>query len=452
MRYVPHTAEDEAHLLRTVGAASVDALFEQVPEGLRLRALLDLPAALHEADLVRHLADLAGRNRVGRDVLSFLGGGAYDHYAPAAVDEILRRSEFYTAYTPYQAEVSQGTLQAVFEFQTLVCQLLGMDIANASLYDGATALAEALLMAQRVTRRDRVVVAASVHPEYRDVSRAYFAAHADEISTVPFGADGRVDLVALEAALDDGVAAVAVQSPNVFGCLEPLVEVARLAHAHGALLVVTFTEALAFGLVKPPGAFDADIVAGEGQSLGLSLSFGGPYLGLFAVREKHVRAIPGRLVGRTVDAAGRDGFVLTLSTREQHIRRERATSNICTNQGLCALAATIYLSLLGPRGLARLARVNHANAQRARAAISGLAGFAPRFPDTPTFNEFVVRTPRPAAEIVAALADEGVLPGLALGRFFPEDRDFEDALLVTLTEQHGVADIERLTTALGRFA
>jgi glycine dehydrogenase subunit 1 len=448
MRYIPHTPEDIDHLLRTIGVPSVDALFEQVPEALRLARPLDLPPALAEADLRRHLEGLAGRNRGPRRALSFLGGGVYDHYAPAAIDEILRRSEFYTAYTPYQAEVSQGTLQAIFEFQTMVCQLLGLDVANASLYDGSTALAEALLMAQRITKRDRVLVSASVHPEYRGVVDGYFGAHPEDVETIPFGPDGRVDLGTLNERLDDTVAAVAVQHPNFFGCLTPIDEVVALARSRGALVVVTFSEALAFGLVKPPGAFGADIVAGEGQSLGIAPSFGGPHLGLFAARSEHVRAMPGRLVGQTVDARGRDAFVLTLSTREQHIRRERATSNICTNQGLCALAATVFLSLLGPRGLAKLARLNHVNAQRARAAIEALAGFTARFPDAPVFNEFVVRTPRPAAEIVAALAAEGLVPGLDLGRFYPE---LGDSLLVTVTEQHGPADIERLAAALRRF-
>ena len=450
MRYIPHTAADIEHLRKTIGVPSVDDLFEQIPENFRLAAPLDLPPALDELGLVRHMEDLADQNRPagapgGQRALSFLGAGTHQHHIPAAVDELLRRSEFSTAYTPYQGEISQGTLQAIFEFQTLVCNLLRMDIANASVYDGSTAMTEAILMARRVTRRDRVIISRTVHPEYREVAETYFRPNPDHLVEIPSSDKGVTSEDWVSRRVDNTTAAVVVQYPNFFGCLEPLDKLAALAHAVGALLVVTFTEALAFALVKPPGSFDADIAAGEGQSLGIPMGFGGPHLGMFASRGQFVRAMPGRLVGKTVDSEGRDGFVLTLSTREQHIRREKATSNICTNEGLCALAATIYMSLLGPAGLKKLALLNHINADKARKRISKAKGFSTWFSGTPTFNEFVIKTPRPAADIVAELADEGVAPGLDLGRFYPE---MENALLVNVTEMHSPSDVGTLVDKL----
>ncbi len=445
MRYIPHTPDDIKFLLDTVGVRSVEALFDQIPENLRLENLLDLPEPLCELELMRHMEELAGRNRdVGR-ALSFLGGGSYSHHVPPAVDEILRRGEFYTAYTPYQPEVSQGTLQSIFEFQTLVCQLLGMDIANASMYDGATGTTEAMLMAQRVTRRDKLLVASNLHPEYREVANTYLSAHPEWLTEIPFTAEGQVDVGWISQRIDNETAAVVIQYPNFFGNLEPLKEIATVAHCAGALLVVSFSEALAFGLIKPPGAFDADIVAGEGHSFGVPMGFGGPHLGMFASRGQFARAMPGRLVGRTVDTEGRDAYVLTLSTREQHIRREKATSNICTNEGLCALAATVHLSLLGPEGLRKLGLLNHVNAARARKKICRIKGYQPMFPSTPFFNEFVLKVPRSAEEIVAELAEQGIAAGIPLGRYF---EDFDQALLMNVTEMHTSRDIERLVEAL----
>ncbi len=445
MRYIPHTEEDLRHMLATIGISEVAALFESIPADLRLGRPLDLPPALDELNLTRHLSDLAMRNVAASCTAHFLGGGAYHHHVPPAVDQLLLRSEFYTAYTPYQPEISQGTLQAMFEFQTLVCQVLGAEVANASMYDGATAMTEAVLMARRLQpKRRRVLVSGAVHPEYRAVLATYLRVEPDLVSVLPVGTTGTTDFQALAEALTDDVAAVVVQYPNFFGCVEPLADIAPLVKDAGALLIATFSEALAFGLLKPPGELGADICAGEGQSFGVPLQFGGPYLGLLATHGRFVRNLPGRLVGQTVDAQGRTGYVLTLSTREQHIRREKATSNICSNQGLCALAACIYLALMGPQGLRHVATLNHRNARRLKQAVTALPGFAPVF-STPTFNEFVVRTPVPARDVVAALSPQYIVPGLDLGRFDPA---WDHWLLMTATELNTPEDLTRLIAAL----
>jgi glycine dehydrogenase subunit 1 len=430
-------------MLRAIGVASIDDLFADVHRHFPLRPPADLPA-LGEPDLLRHLEAIAGRN--GSPV-SFVGAGIYEHHVPAAVGEILARSEFYTAYTPYQPEVSQGTLQAGFEFQTLICQLTAMDVANTSMYDGATATAEAVLMARRVTGRRRAVMSAAVHPETREVCRSYLRASGDEPTIVPVGEDGRTDLWAAEAALGPDVAVLVVQTPNFFGCVEDLAPLSRAAHEAGALFVVTVTEPLAYALLKPPGELGADVVCGEGQSLGIPMQLGGPGLGLFAAREAYLRQLPGRLVGRTTDAKGRVGYVLTLATREQHIRRARATSNICTNHFLCALASTVYLTLLGKQGLRELAEMNHAKAEYAKERIARIPGFGIRF-SAPTFNEFAVRTPVPAAEIVRSLAAEGIVPGADLGAWDPA---MSHALLVCTTELRTRAEIDRLAGGLARW-
>ena len=445
MRYIPHTPEDVRRMLDAVGVETVEDLFDLIPDDLRLGRALDLPEGLPECLLMEHMEDLAGRNRHVGTVASFLGGGIYDHYTPQVVDQLLLRSEFYTAYTPYQPEIAQGTLQAIFEYQTLVCQLFGMEVANASLYDGGSALAEAVLMAGRTVRRQKVLIARSVHPEYRQIVRTY-TQHLDwEVVEIPFGADGRVDPDAVRNELDERTSAVVVQSPNYFGVVEDLAPIADAAHEHGALSIVAFSEPLAYALLKAPGDCGADIVCGEGQSFGLPIAYGGPHVGMFATRSKYVRNMPGRLCGRTVDADGNRGFVLTLSTREQHIRREKATSNICTNQALCALGVTIYLSLLGKVGLRKLAQVNLDRAQYLLSRLTGVKGVAPAFSGK-TFNEFVVRTDSPAAEFLASLPDD-VRGGIDLAADYPE---LGNAVLVTVTETNRKEDINRYVAAAER--
>ncbi len=445
MRYVPHTEADVAAMLRALGLGSIDELVAHVPEELRRRATLDVPNGLGEADVTARLTALAARNRAGSNLVCFAGAGAYPHFIPSVVDHVILRSEFATAYTPYQPEVSQGTLQATFEFQTLVASLFGLEVANASMYDGSTATAEAVLMSKRLApKAGRVLVARSVPPPYRAVVRTYLEGLAGlECEEVPFGSDGRIDRAALERLSSPAPAAVVVGYPNVFGVVEDLGALAAAARAAGALLVTVTAEAMALGLLQAPGALGADIAVGEGQSFGIPLSFGGPYLGLFATRERFVRSMPGRLVGETVDERGRRGYVLTLATREQHIRRERATSNICTNQGLCALAATVFLALAGRRGLREIA---DRNARKARYALRRLCerlGAEPVF-SAPFFNEFAVRLPDARRRHERAV-ERGVLAGVPLGDGYPE---LEDALLVCATEVHSADDVDRLVGAL----
>jgi len=430
-------------MLAALGFDSAERLFDSVPADVLLRRQLATPAALSEIELLEHFERMAARNAAARRP-NFVGAGAYSHYAPTVIDSLLQRSEFFTAYTPYQPEISQGTLQAIFEFQTLVCQLTGMDVANASMYDGSTAMAEAVLMAERVTRRKRVLVSGAVHPEYLHVTETYVA-HAG-IELVRAGYDETAGRTLVDdSALDKTVAAVVVQSPNFFGCVEDLKSLAERAHAAGALLVVVVTESASFGLLRSPGACGADIVAAEGQSLGVPLSYGGPYVGLFACREQHVRQIPGRLAGVAYDAEGRRGFVLTLATREQHIRREKATSNICTNEGLIALAATIYMTTMGRKGLQEVAAQCAQKAAYARRSIAALEGYELPY-SAPVFNEFVVRAPAPAEGLLRRLAEEhGVNGGLALSRYFP---DRPNDILVCVTETNRREEIDRLVAGL----
>lgn len=442
MDFIPHTDAEVAEMLATIGVADIEALFEAIPPSLRLRGDLRLPGPMDEAAVARLMAAEAARDATVEGVTSFLGAGAYDHFVPAAVRSLVARGEFLTSYTPYQPELSQGTLQAQFEFQTLVARILGLDVANASMYEGATSLAEACRMARRHTRRSRVLVSRAVHPQYRAVLRTYLEPEA--VVEVPFGPDGATDPGALSGLAGADVAAVVVQSPNFFGVVEDVAAAAAIAHRHEALLVSSFTEPLAFGLCEPPGALGADAAAGEGQSFGLPLAFGGPYVGLFAVRQPLVKVMPGRLVGRTVDARGTPCYTLTLAAREQHIRRARAGSNICTNEGLCALTVAVYLSLLGRTGLQRLALYNHVRAERLKEMLREVPGLS--FPFTgPTFNEFVVRLPGPAGPVTERLASIGVVPGYPVGR---DDPDLADCLLVTVTERRTDADFERLVSAL----
>jgi glycine dehydrogenase subunit 1 len=431
VRYHPHTPDDVRAMLDTVGVKSLDDLFRSIPGPLRLGRLLQVPPAADEISLFAELGRMAARNQVEHP--PFIGAGCYPHHVPPAVDQLLLRGEFFTAYTPYQPEISQGTLQALFEWQTYVCLLTGLDVANASMYDGATATAEAVLMATRVTGRGKVVVSAAVHPEYRKVLATYLASTRDEIVTVPYGDDGRTDLGALEKAVDGGTAAVVVGYPNFFGVIDALPQAAALARKAGALAISTTAEAVALGLLQPPGALGADVAVGTMQSFGNPMSFGGPAPGFFATREARLRQMPGRVAGATVDKLGRRGFVLTLSTREQHIRREKATSNICTNSGLTALAATIHLSLLGKQGLAHLARLNHVRARQLRQAMKK-AGFGTRF-SGPAFNEMAFEV-GDAEAVVERLAARGIAAGVPLGRWYPDDPRMKGALLCCATEVH----------------
>ena len=435
MRYLPLTEEDRRAMLGVIGAKSVDDLFGDIPAALRLISPLDLPPGMGEIEIEREFASLAAKNMAAGAVPSFLGAGAYRHHVPAAVDYLVQRGEFLTSYTPYQPEIAQGTLQVLFEFQTQVALITDMEVANASMYDGATAAAEAVMMANRVTRRHKALISGDLHPHYRDVIETYgrFNGFATSVTEVD----------ALAAAIDDSISCVVVQNPGFFGDVRDYAALAEACHNAGALLVVAVAEVVSLGLIKPPGAMGADIVVAEGQSLGNALEYGGPYLGLFATREKFMRQMPGRLTGQTVDADGLRGFVLTLSAREQHIRREKATSNICTNSGLCALAFSIHLALLGELGFARLAELNHAKAVLLAERLEKLPGaslLTPAF-----FNEFTLRLPRPAAPIVDALASRGILAGVPVSRLLPER---PNDLLVTATELTTDADIDALDAAL----
>jgi len=431
-------------MLKQIGLNSAAELFLSIPEDLRLQRPLKTSAALSEIELLAGFEQMAARNAAARRS-SFLGAGVYSHYIPTIVDHILSRSEFFTAYTPYQPEISQGTLQVIFEFQTLVCQLTGMEVANASMYDGSTALAEAVLMAERITRRSKVIACGAVHPEYLEVVRTYVQHAGIDFEHADFDpVTGRTS-ASLDDMLDEQTAAIAVQSPNFFGGIEELSKLAEKAHAAGALLIVAVTEAASLGLLKSPGACGADIVIAEGQSFGVPLSFGGPYVGLFATREKYARQIPGRLVGEAFDKEGRRGFVLTLATREQHIRREKATSNICTNEGLIALAATVYMETMGRRGLQEMARQCAQKAAYAAKRIAELDGFALPF-SAPRFNEFVVRGPIRATELLGRLAkDYNINGGLALSRYYS---DRPNDFLVCVTEINARAEIDAFVTAL----
>ena len=445
MVYGPHTTEAREQMLAALGLDSVEQLFDDIPEAVRARGL-DLLEPRSELTLSHDLAALAARNRV--DLASFLGAGVYQHYIPAAVDAVLSRGEFYTAYTPYQPEISQGTLQTIYEFQSLIAELVGLPVVSASHYDGATATAEAALMTVRATRRDRVLISRAVHRHHVETARTYFAAGTRELEELPTLADGTTDLAALEDALADTdrpVAGVILGQPNAFGLLEPMAEAAELAHAAGALFVAV-VEPVSLAVLAPPGEYGADIAAGEGQPLGIMPQYGGPYLGLLACSQKLLRQIPGRLVGGTEDLDGRRAFVMTLRAREQDIRRDKAASNICTNQALCALAATAYLATVGPHGLHDVAAAGAAAAGRLEVALAE-AGFE-RIHAAPYLNEFATRVPD-AASVHARLLDEGVLAGLPLARWSPDDPDLADALLVCTTELTTDEDIDRLVRGLG---
>jgi glycine dehydrogenase subunit 1 len=444
LRYIPNSPEERAEMLKVVGLNSAEELFDSIPADLLIREPLKTPDAISEMELIAGFEELAARNKAARRP-SFLGAGAYSHYSPTIVDHLISRSEFFTAYTPYQPEISQGTLQAIFEFQTLVCQLTGMDVANASMYDGSTALAEAVLMAERITRRKKVITSAAVHPEYLEVADTYVQHYGIELKLA--GTDEQTGLISAEGlnSLDEQTAALVVQSPNFFGCVEDVSALAERAHAVGALLIVVVTESISFGLLRSPGACGADIVAAEGQSFGVPVSFGGPFVGLFATRDKYARQLPGRLVGEAFDKQGRRGFVLTLATREQHIRREKATSNICTNEGLIALAATIYMETMGRRGLQEVAEQCAQKAAYAARSIARLEGFSLPF-SAPRFNEFVVRASLEANELLSRLASEkNITGGLALSRYY---KDRPNDFLVCVTETNSRQEIDALVAGL----
>jgi glycine dehydrogenase subunit 1 len=440
MRYLPKSPAEREEMLAAIGVKSVEELFSTIPEAYRLKEPLHLPSAMSESEVIDYFQRRASENSVG--YTSYLGAGVYNHLRSVVTDTILQRGEFLTSYTPYQAEISQGTLQAIFEFQTLMCQLTGQEVANASMYDGSTATTEAVLMAERLTNRQRVLVARSVHPEYRDVLKTYAKNSGLSVEEIGFTAAGTLDAKGLAASLRDDVCAVVVQSPNFFGAIETLAPLAEAAHRSGALLVVAVTEAVSLGIVKPPS--EADIVAMEGQSLGLAPSYGGPFVGVIASRDKFVRQMPGRLAGQTTDLEGRRGFVLTLATREQHIRRERATSNICTNQALCALAATVHLTLLGKEGLRELAEQNLSKAQFALHELEKIPGVKRTF-SAPFFNEFTMELPRSVKMINAQLLKEKIVGPFVLGTTYPE---LTKHALVCVTETTPRSEIERFAAAI----
>ena len=447
MRYLPLTDHDRSAMLTVIGAPDIDALFVDVPESARLSGPIHgLPNHATELSVERHLSALARKNRPAGEGPFFLGCGAYRHHVPASVDHIIQRGEFLTAYTPYQPEIAQGTLQVLFEFQTQVARLFGCDVANASMYDGSTACWEAIVMARRITKRGKALLSSGLHPHYVSVAQTMARFTGDDLVTATPELVAETDAARLLAAIDGETSCVVVQYPDILGRIGDLTEIAARAHANGALLIAVVTEPVALGAIKAPGDMDADIVVGEGQSLGVGLQFGGPYVGLFACKDKYVRQMPGRLCGETVDAEGKRGFVLTLSTREQHIRREKATSNICTNSGLCALAFSVHMTLLGERGLRDLATLNHSLGSHAADRLARVAGV--EVVNSSFFNEFTLKLSKEARPIVRTLAAQGVLGGVSLGRLYPGVAALENGLVVAATETTTVEDIEALATAL----
>ncbi|MAX14512.1 MAG: aminomethyl-transferring glycine dehydrogenase [Sphingobium sp.] len=447
MRYLPLTDSDRQAMLATIGASSIDDLFVDVPAEARLAGTIpDLPDHASEMAVERHMAALARKNLSAGEAPFFLGAGAYKHHVPASVDHLIQRGEFLTAYTPYQPEIAQGTLQVLFEFQTQVARLLGCDVANASMYDGSTACWEAIVMARRITKRGKALLSSGLHPHYVSVAQTMAKFTGDDLAYETPELDSKTDSQKLIAAIDKDTSCVVVQYPDILGRIEDLTALADAAHAVGALLVAVVTEPVALGAIKAPGAMGADIVVGEGQSIGVGLQFGGPYLGLFACKQKYVRQMPGRLCGETVDAAGKRGFVLTLSTREQHIRREKATSNICTNSGLCALAFSIHMTLLGEKGLRDLATLNHALAVQAANRLANVPGVT--LVNDAFFNEFTLVLSKDARDVTRSLADKGVLGGVSLGRLFPHAPQLGQGLVVAVTETVTAEDIEAFAAAL----
>jgi glycine dehydrogenase subunit 1 len=435
-------------MCEAVGVASLDELLKAFPDELKLKSPLDLPEGLSEQILLSLLKSISKKNRTVEEYASFLGAGAYNHYVPAVVDQILLRSEFYTAYTPYQPELSQGTLQAMFEYQTLICQLTGMDVSNASLYDGASATAEAVLMARRKTGRKKVLLSSALHPEYRETVRTHLIADPEDVGEVLYCTESATTLPeASERAVDSETACLVIQSPNFFGSIEEVSAHAEIVHKKGGVLIVAITEPLSLGLLKPPGQQGSDIAVGEGQSFGNPLGFGGPYLGFMAIKGEYLRQMPGRIVGETRDKNGARSFCLTLATREQHIRRERATSNICTNEGLSALAAAVYLCALGKTGIMELARLNLAKARYLRQRLSEVKGVVPAF-SSPTFNEFVIKVLKGPEDVLKGLLKNSIIGGVPLGRFYPE---LSNHILLCATEMNSKQEMDRFARELSLF-
>lgn len=447
MRYLPLSDADRSEMLQVIGAGAIDELFGDVPEGLLQKQPIEgLPAHASELAVERHMSALARKNTPAGEVPFFLGCGAYKHHIPASVDHLIQRGEFLTAYTPYQPEIAQGTLQVLFEFQSQVARLLGCEVANASMYDGSTACWEAIGMARRITRKPRTLISAGLHPHYVAVCKTMARFTGDELTTSLPELKAETDLPRLIGQIDERTSAVVVQYPDILGRIDDLQPLADAAHAAGALLIAVVTEPVALGAIRSPGEMGADIVVGEGQSIGVGLNFGGPYVGLFACREKHVRQMPGRIAGETVDAEGKRGFVLTLSTREQHIRREKATSNICTNSGLCALAFSIHMTLLGEKGLRQLAELNHARAVAVAERLSAIPGV--RLVNDSFFSEFTLELPVEARPAVHAMVEKGVLGGVSLGRLYPDAEGLKNGLVVAVTEIVTDEDVDALETAL----
>lgn len=442
MEYIPNTDAEQQEMLNVIGVSSFESLLE-IPESFRLKQPLNLPPALSQMELKRELLDLSRKNRNTEDTLSFLGGGSYEHYIPSTVNHVISRSEFYTAYTPYQAELSQGLLQTIYEYQTMICRLTGMEVSGASLYDGASALAEAALMAMRLTKRQTILIAKSVHPHHREVVSTYLSGLQRSCVKEIGIKDGRFLIEDLEKLLDDQVAAVLIQQPNFFGGLEDLEGLADLIHSKGSLFVVS-SDPISLGILKTPGEYGADIAVGEGQAMGNVMSFGGPNLGFFATRKKMIRQIPGRIVGATTDSRGKSGYCLTLQTREQHIKRERATSNICTNQALNALAASVYLATLGKQGLKEVATLCLAKSHEALKKITALPGYSKAF-NGPFFKEFVIKSEKPLDQVLGKLLKANIFGGIDLGKY---DSTLENHLLICLTEKHRSDDIDRLVDQL----
>lgn len=442
--YIPNTTDDIGRMLRDIGCSSIEDLLQCIPSKYRLSELLKIPEAVSEPDLISEMLGFSRKNASTEEFSYFLGAGAYNHYIPSIVSQLIGRSEFYTSYTPYQAEISQGNLQAVYEFQSLICALTDMEVANASMYDGASALAEAVMMAARINGKNQVLVSQSIHPEYRQVLKTYISNLGIEIKDVPYSGLGTLDINEFEGLLSDKCSSVVIQNPNFFGCMEDMAPFSELAHKNEALVIALVLEPVSLGILNPPGALGADLVVGEAQGLGNPLSYGGPYVGFFASREKFVREMPGRLVGMTRDKQGRRGYCLTLATREQHIRRGKATSNICTNEALCALATTIYLSALGRRGLQYLSKLNFHRTEYAKAKLMELPGYSLKF-TAPTFNEFVLTLPCDVNAINRHLFENGIIGGLGLKRFFPE---MEREMLFCVTEMNNKQAIDRLVEVL----
>jgi len=445
MPFIPNTEEELNAMLKEIGVDSFEELLCNIPKNIRLEGPLDLPKPLSEFEVTKLIAEKAAQNKNTTDNVCFLGGGAYDHYIPAAVDHIISRSEFYTAYTPYQPEVSQGTLQVIYEYQSMICELTQMEVSNASMYDGASALAEAALVAYNSTRRTELVISKSINPNYLEVIKTYCHGQNIKIHVIDLH-NGVTNLEKLKEAVSENTAAVILQHPNFFGCLEDVVKAGQLAHEKGALFI-TSNDPVSLGILEPPGAYDADIATGEGQALGNTLSFGGPYIGLFTSKKELMRKVPGRIAGQTVDSKGRRGFVLTYQTREQHIRRDKATSNICTNQALCALAATVYMALMGKYGIKTVASLSAQKSHYLAEKIKQLPGYEIAF-SQPFFKEFTVRTPVKPDEIINKLAEKGIFSGIALNEF---DVGCDDCMLIAVTEKRTIEEMDAFVAALGEF-